>query len=310
MMARFVNLLGGLVMVFRSRSTSIGGLEIGRRFDARPLVLPWPHCPHISIGGETGSGKSGVCNALIGALAGIPNVAICGIDLKLVELSPWRDRLTVLAVTPAEADRLLVDLRNLIRHRAQWLEDNGYRKWQDEFGPWVVLVVDELAELQALDVDVLADAIDDPASAQGVLRSGRSGQQVRTALLGSLARMARFCGVTIVGATQYPSAEVLDQQIRTQLTIRIMLRVASGEQVNVCLGQGYGTSISPTSIGPNERGGLWIVGTPDAPKPVRARAHWVTDTDVAARVAATRHLTPPAAHVFAGTGPEPVEEAY
>ena len=125
-----------------------------------------------------------------------------------------------------------------------------------------------------------------------MLRSGRNGQQVRTGLLGSLARLARFCGVTIVGATQYPSAEVIDQQIRTQLTIRIMLRVASGEQVNVCLGQGYGRTVSPTSIGPTERGGLWIVGLPNAPEPVRGRAHWVSDHDVAARVAATRHLTP------------------
>ena len=108
-----------------------------------------------------------------------------------------------------------------------------------------------------------------------------------------------------MAATQYPSAEVIDQQIRTQLTIRIMLRVASGEQVNVILGQGYGSTISPTSIGPGERGGLWIVGTPDAPRPVRARAHWVTDTDVAARVAATRHLTPHHTTVFGALGSDP-----
>jgi S-DNA-T family DNA segregation ATPase FtsK/SpoIIIE len=310
MTAHLAHQVARLLMALRSRTVATAGLEIGRRFDGAPLTVPWPHCPHISIGGETGSGKSGVCNAFIGSVAGISNVAICGIDLKLVELSPWRDRLTVLAVTPAEADHLLVDLRNLIRDRSRWLEDNGYRKWRDEFGPWVVLVVDELAELQAIDVDVLADAIDEPDTAPGVLRRGRNGQQVRTALLGSLARVARFCGVTILAATQYPSAEVLDQQIRTQLTIRIMLRVASGEQVNVCLGQGYGSSISPTAIGPKERGGLWIVGTPDAPKPVRGRAHWVSDDDVAARVAATRHLTPSPAHVFTNTGPDPVEEVY
>ena len=119
------------------------------------------------------------------------------------------------------------------------MEDNGYRKWRDDFGPWIVLVVDELAELQALDVDVLVQAVNDPDTSNAILRSGRNGQQIRTALLGSLARVARFCGVTIVGATQYPSAEVLDQQIRTQLTIRVMLRVASGEQVNVVLGQGH-----------------------------------------------------------------------
>ncbi len=286
------------------------GLEIGRRADGRPLHVPWPRCPHILVGGETGSGKSGVCNALIGAAAGIPNLAICGIDLKLVELSPWANRLTVLAVTPDEADRLLVDVRDLIWHRSRWLRTNGYRRWEDRFGPWVWLIVDELAELQALDADVLASAVADPDSAQAALRSGRNGQQVRTGLLGSVARMARFCGVTIVGATQYPSAEVVDQQIRTQLGIRVMLRVASGEQVNVILGQGYASKVSPTSIGPAERGGLWIVGTPDAPRPARGRAHWVSDSDVAARVAATVHLTPSYADVFGPTGPDPIEEVY
>jgi len=309
MIARLLFLLVALC-TFGPRSRRQNGLDIGRRFDAKPLVMPWPHCPHVLVGGETGSGKSGVCNSLIGALAQIPNVAICGIDLKLVELSPWQDRLTVLAVTPGEADQLLVDLRNLIRDRARFLQTNGHRKWEDRFGPWVVLVVDELAELQALDADTLAAAIDDPDSAASVLRSGRNGQQIRTGLLGSLARLARFCGVTIVGATQYPSAEVIDQQIRTQLTIRVMLRVASGEQVNVCLGQGYGSTVAPKSIGPAERGGLWIAGLPDAVEPVRGRAHWVSDHDVAAQVAATRHLTPPAAAVFGPDEPDTIEETY
>ncbi len=111
------------------------GLEIGRRFDMKPLLLPWPRCPHIQIGGETGSGKSGVCNSIIGELAVHADTAICGIDLKLVELSPWEDRLTTLATTPAEADRLLVDLRNLIRDRAEFLRARGMRKWEPEHGP-------------------------------------------------------------------------------------------------------------------------------------------------------------------------------
>lgn len=285
-------------------------IEIGRRFDMRPLALPWPRCPHIQIGGETGSGKSGVINSIIGALAEHPDTAICGIDLKLVELSPWEDRLTALATTPVEADRLLVDLRNLIRDRAEFLRSRGLRRWEPKYGPWAVVLIDELAELQAIDAEHLAEAIETGEGGQQAIKAGKNSQQVRTAMLGSLARLARFCGVTIVGATQYPSAEVIDQQIRTQLTIKIMLRVASGEQVNVCLGQGYGSSISPKSIGVSQRGGLWIVGLPDNAEPVRGRAHWVSDADVAARVAATRHLAPSYAAVFGGATTEPVEEAY
>ena len=309
MITRLSHLLIGFLGLFGRRTGAVEGLEIGRRFDMKPLLLPWPRCPHIQIGGETGSGKSGVCNSIIGELAGHPNTAICGIDLKLVELSPWRDRLTVLATTPGEADQLLIDLRALIGDRARFLQSRGLRIWEERYGPWVVVLVDELAELQAIDADRLADAITTGEGGQKAMREGRNGQQVRTAVLGSLARLARFCGVTIIGATQYPSAEVIDQQIRTQLAIKIMLRVASGEQVDVCLGQGYGSTISPKSIGVKERGGLWIVGLPDNPKPVRGRAHWVTDTDVTARVAETAHLTPDYTAVF-GSGPDEIEEAY
>ncbi len=273
-------------------------IEIGRRFDNLPLLWPWPGAQHTQIGGETGSGKSGLCNSIIGGVAGDKNAAIVGIDLKLVELSPWSGRLTALATTPSEADELLVDLRSLIRSRAEFLQSAGHRKWQSSFGPWVLVVIDELAELQAIDADRLASVVASGSGGQQAIREAKNGQQVRTALLGSIARLARFCGVTIVGATQYPSAEVIDQQIRTQLTIKIMLRVASGEQVAVCLGQGYASAVSPTSIGPAERGGLWIVGLPDSGKPIRGRAHWVSDSAVASRVAATRHLTPSYASVF------------
>ncbi len=278
-------------------------IEIGRRFDNQPLTLPWPHCPHLGIGGQTGSGKSSLSHAIIGALADDDSVAIVGIDLKLVELSPWSDRLTALATTPAEADRLLVALRNLIRTRAEFLKTKGHRKWQRGFGPWVLVVIDELAELQAIDADRLADVIETGEGGPAAMREAKNGQQVRSALLGALSRLARFCGVTVLAATQYPSAEVIDQQIRTQLTIKIMLRVASGEQVAVCLGQGYASTISPKSIGPSEQGGLWIVGTDDAPRPVRGRAHWVSDTAIANRVAATAHLTPSYESVFGKEDP-------
>ncbi|MFV0522980.1 MAG: FtsK/SpoIIIE domain-containing protein [Acidimicrobiales bacterium] len=274
------------------------GIEIGRRYDATPLALPWPRCPHVLIGGETGAGKSGVINMTLGALADQPDVALCGVDLKLVELSPWRPRLTTLATTPGDADRLLVDLRNLIQYRASLLEQLGLRAWNPALGPWVVVVVDELAELQALDAATLVAAVDKPDDAQKALRTGKTGQQIRTALLGSLARLSRFCGVTIVAATQYPSAEVIDQQIRTQMTIRIMLRVNSGEQVNVVLGQGYATTVAPNSIPVTERGGCWIVGLPESPGPVRGRAHWASDDDITTRATSTAHLTPHPAVVF------------
>lgn len=264
-------------------------VEIGRRFDNRPLMLPWAPCPHILVAGETGAGKSGTLNAIIGAIASDPNTAICGIDLKLVEQWPWRDRLTVTASTTHGSDLLLAHLRRLIRDRAELLKARGLRMWDPSLGPWVAVVIDELAELAGLNPELLMEAVV-TGNNKDVIRNGRNAAQVRIALLGSLARLARFCGVTIIAATQYPSAEVVDQQIRTQLTIRIMLRVASGEQVDVCLGRGYGQHIGVRSIPVDQRGGLWIAGLQDHPEPIRARAHYVDDHAIASRNNETKHL--------------------
>ena len=272
-------------------------LTIGRRFDNQPLVLPWAPCPHMLIGGLTGAGKSGVTNAVIGSAAGRADTAIVGIDLKLVEQWPWRGRMTACATTPAEADQLLAHQRALITYRAKLLQSLGLRMWTPVLGPWVLLVVDELAELAGFDPDDLIQAVAS-GNTRDVIRNGRNAAQIRIALLGSLARMSRFCGITIVAATQYPSHEVVDQQIRTQLTLRIMLRVASGEQIDVCLGRGYGKRIDVRSIPPGEPGGLWMVGHPNHPEPVRARAHYLTDNWITTHAAATAHLRWPHETVF------------
>ena len=140
--------------------------------DNKPLTLPWASCPHILIGGHTGAGKSGVTNAIIAAVAGRADTAICGIDLKLVEQWPWRRRLTSCATTTAEADRLLADLRALIQYRAELLQAIGRRMWSSEFGPWVLVVVDELAELSGSDPDVLVEAAR-TGDTRDVIRNGR-----------------------------------------------------------------------------------------------------------------------------------------
>ena len=80
------------------------------------------------------------------------------IDLKLVEQWLWRRRMTTCATTTAEADKLLADLRALIQYRAELLQSLGLRMWTSDLGPWVLLVVDELAELAGLDPDALVEA--------------------------------------------------------------------------------------------------------------------------------------------------------
>lgn len=188
----------------------------------------------------------------------------------------------------------MANLRSLIQYRAELLQSLGLRMWSTDLGPWVLVVIDELA---GFDPDALIEAVAS-GDTRNVIRDGRNAAQIRLALLGSLARLARFCGITIVAVTQYPSHEVVDQQIRTQLTIRIMLRVASGEQIDVCLGRGYGRRIGVRSIPASQPGGLWMVGHPDHPEPLRGRAHYLNDDYIAAHTAATAHLAWPHEAVF------------
>ena len=291
----------------QQRPTEPTGLVIGRRFDTRPLVLPWPNMGHALVSGLTGSGKSVSCHNILGQLAGYPDVAIMAFDRKRTDMTKWAPRLTLLATTAKEADDGLSDLRGLIDTRTRLLAEFGELNWHPRFGPWVVALIDEYAELAAIDTD----GIDHEAETKvldALLRRARATRQIRLANVSSIARLGRAVGITLIVATQYPTAEVIDQQVRTQLDIRLMHRVASDEQVNVCLGQGRSATISAKSIPSTQPGGLWLVGTPDTPEPIRGRSNRVTVDDIRQRAAATAHLAWPYDTVF---GSEAIaEEAY
>ncbi|MEM9656562.1 MAG: hypothetical protein AAGA65_31095, partial [Actinomycetota bacterium] len=67
------------------------GLVIGRRLDGRPFELAEVgRLEHTLIGGKTGTGKSGLTAAIGAELARHADVALVGIDLKLMELALWR----------------------------------------------------------------------------------------------------------------------------------------------------------------------------------------------------------------------------
>lgn len=279
----------GLILP-RRRSTT--GVTLGRRFDGRPCVVPWPGLVHLLLAGVTGSGKSGWSAALIGALAGDANTVIVGIDMKGgVELGPWQPRLTTLATSPADATRLLARIYQLVEHRASILRAAGRRKWQPTDGPAVLLVVDELAELAALDNHIIAQALRNPGKeATQAIKQAREEVGLRLGLLASITRLARFVNVTVLCATQYPLAQVVPSELRSNLTGRIAGRVTGREQVEVALGHGMADIVAPDAISPTEPGVAHVLGVPGYDLPVRCRADLVTDHAITARAAATAHL--------------------
>ena len=288
-----------------------GHLTIGMRANGQPLRLPYPLTFHQMAAGETGSGKSSLLQAMLYALARFAAVAVCAIDPKFVEFGPWRDRLSVLALEMDDIDRLIADLLRLIDHRKRILAANGLRNWSTDYGPYVVVFVDEMAELGGMDAMRLLAALeaDDDRARSNAVRDAKTAMQFRIAMLASIARRARFVGVVLICATQYPSVEVIDQQVRTQLGVTSMLRVSRSEQIRVILGGSETPAVTVDSIPKSERGGLWMVGLPDEPQPIRARAAFVTDTHIADRVEATRHLRIPREVLFPFTATDTAEGA-
>lgn len=230
---------------------------------------------HALFAGATGSGKSGMVNSLVGSCAVRADVALLGVDLKRVELGPWRDRFTEVAVDPGAAAALIAAVADEVRRRYVLLEAQGLRKMTSpaDLGvPWIVVVIDELSEL--LDTIDKGDVI-------------------------SIGRLARACGISLLVATQRPTAKTLTADLRDQLDVmrwcgRVPANSTTGEMV---LGEAVQV-LDPSTIDRAQRG----VGVLDDADGTRlARAWWLDDADVARVAGQTAHLRIPREHVLVAT---------
>lgn len=221
------------------------------------------------VGGVIGSGKSGVLNVLLAALAACPDVELWGIDLKGgMELRPWAARLGRLATDPAGAVALVADAVAEVWRRAESQAAQGRRLWEPSpEAPALVIVVDEYAELPD-DAHPHAD---------------------------SVARLGRAVAVTLLAATQRPTQKAMGHgAVRSQMDNRICLRVRERRDADLVLGQGmYAAGWRPDAL---DAPGKFLISAPEHSVPRPARAYLMTDADV--ERAAARH---------ADTGPAPIE---
>ncbi|OPX90275.1 MAG: DNA translocase FtsK [Pelotomaculum sp. PtaB.Bin104] len=166
--------------------------------------------PHFLVAGTPGSGKSNLLHCLCAALYGIADIRI--IDLKRLEFSYLRQHGVTVAATEKEAARVLLDLNHEMDRRLAVLEAAGVVKVQDYDGnmPFIVCIIDELAELQ-----------DDTCHS----------------LLNRLLRLARACGISIVAATQRPSTAIISGDSRAQFAARLCYRVADEVNSRMVLGE-------------------------------------------------------------------------
>lgn len=217
-------------------------LPIGLDDDASPISLPL-YGRHALVAGNPGSGKSNALRVLLAGLATSRDVAIIGMDPKHVELTMWADRLSAL-ITGSDAEpaiEMLEWLLDEVQARARYLATTGTAKLlpSPQF-PWIVVVVDEWAEL---------GAASDPKQRQKL-----------ASLLRRYVALGRAVGCTGVLATQRPTSDTIDVGTRALIDLRFALKCGDRHQAEAILGTGY---FEPAALVTATTGrALWTDGNP------------------------------------------------
>jgi S-DNA-T family DNA segregation ATPase FtsK/SpoIIIE len=171
--------------------------------------------PHLLIAGATGAGKSVGINTIIASIlfnATPTEVRFLMIDPKRIELSGYEGiphLLHPVVVDPRLASRALNWAVREMERRYRLLEEarvksfDSYNKQVKEKLPYIVIIVDELADLMMV-----------------------ASKDVETAIA-RLAQMARAAGIHLILATQRPSVDVLTGLIKANFPTRISFKVSS-----------------------------------------------------------------------------------
>jgi S-DNA-T family DNA segregation ATPase FtsK/SpoIIIE len=171
--------------------------------------------PHLLIAGATGAGKSVGINTIIASIlfnATPAEVRFLMIDPKRIELSGYEGiphLLHPVVVDPRLASRALNWAVREMERRYRLLEEakvknfDSYNKQATEKIPYIVVIVDELADLMMV-----------------------ASKDVETAIA-RLAQMARAAGIHLILATQRPSVDVLTGLIKANFPTRISFKVSS-----------------------------------------------------------------------------------
>ncbi|HMK28193.1 MAG TPA: DNA translocase FtsK, partial [Terriglobales bacterium] len=204
-------------------------LALGKDINGRIHVADLSTMPHLLIAGSTGSGKSVAINAMIMSIlykATPEQVRLILVDPKRLELGVY-DGVPHLYTPIITEPKLAANaLRNAVREmerRLKLLAEKGVRNIeqynrlfdgstpslfeepseQEGSIPYIVIIIDELADLMMLDQSNVEESIT------------------------RLAQMARAVGIHLVLATQRPSVDVITGLIKANFPARISFRVAT-----------------------------------------------------------------------------------
>jgi DNA segregation ATPase FtsK/SpoIIIE, S-DNA-T family len=245
---------------FKERSNNLN-IALGKDVSGRSVFAQLDKMPHLLVAGATGSGKSVCVNSIIVSLMyqNSPD------ELKFILVDPKRVELPLYNGTPYLLTPVITDVKKTIgslkwaitemERRFELLAKFGnrniasYNSTHSEKIPYIVIIIDELA-------DLMATAANDMEA--GIVR---------------LAQMARAVGIHLILATQRPSTEVITGLIKANIPARIAFSVASSIDSRTIL-DGSGAE---KLVG---RGDMLYLG-PDLTKPKRIQGVFLSDNETA-----------------------------
>ncbi len=208
---------------------------LGKDISGAAVWTDLARMPHLLIAGTTGSGKSGCLNALLTSVllrATPDDVRLILIDPKRIELSHFEavpHLLTPVVSSPKEASAVLANClaemerryERLATVRARNLNEanRAFRQRGEATLPYVLVVIDELADLMMVAPQAVEDAV------------------IR------LAQKSRAVGIHLVLATQRPSVDVITGMIKANVPSRIAFAVSSQTDSRVILDSGGAESL-------------------------------------------------------------------
>lgn len=254
--------------------TSPLGIAIGKDIAGLPVVGSLDKMPHLLVAGQTGSGKSVMINTLLTSLLyrnSPSELKLILVDPKQVEMAPYQDIPHLLTPVITEPEKCISALKWAVaemERRYRTLAENKKRNiaeynsvMKEEGMPYIVIVIDELADLMMM-------------AARDV-----------EALIVRIAQKARAVGIHLVLATQRPSVDVITGLIKANVPARIAFTVASQVDSRTII----------DGVGAEKLLGMgdMLFSTADMPKPKRVQGALITDDETNAITDFLRMQRPP-----------------